>query len=250
MEEGERNRAVYGLIGKGISYSFSADYFNKRFQQEQRSARYVNFDIPDLSGLNEVLQTTNLKGCNVTIPYKTAILEHLDRIDDEASEIGAVNCLKLVDQQLIGFNTDAYGFVQSLKQQLRLTDKSALVLGSTGGAAKAIIHALRGLSIQVITVSRTNDSDFTYNTLNPDLVHTTPLIINCTPLGTHPNTNQCPDLPYEVLTDAHFLFDLVYNPAESLFLKYGRQAGSRIQNGHDMLIYQAERSWEIWNALW
>jgi len=249
MEEGEKNKAVYGLIGKGISYSFSADYFNKRFEQEQRSARYVNFDISDLSSLNEVLQTANLKGCNVTIPYKSAILEHLDDIDYEAAEIGAVNCLKLVDQQLIGYNTDAFGFTQSLKKQLQSTDRSALVLGSTGGAAKAIIHALRGLSIQVITVSRTNDSDFTYSTLDPDLVRTTPLIINCTPLGTHPKTNQCPELPYEALTGAHFLFDLVYNPAVSLFLKYGRLAGSRIQNGHDMLIYQAERSWEIWNAL-
>jgi shikimate dehydrogenase len=249
MEEGAKNQAVYGLIGRGISYSFSADYFNKRFEQEQLSARYVNFDIPDLSGLNEVLQTANLRGCNVTIPYKTAILDHLDRIDDEASEIGAVNCLKLIDQGIVGYNTDAFGFAQSLKQQLRSTDSSALVLGSTGGAAKAIIHALRGLSIQVITVSRTNDSDFTYSTLDPDLVNKTPLIINCTPLGTHPKTDQCPDLPYEVLTDAHLLFDLVYNPAESLFLKYGRQAGSRTQNGYDMLIYQAERSWEIWNTL-
>ncbi len=249
MEKGAKNTAVYGLIGKNISYSFSAKYFNDRFSKENLNAQYVNFDISDLTELRSVFKTLHLKGCNVTIPYKTSIIEHLDRLDSEASAIGAVNCLRFEENEVVGYNTDAYGFTQSLKQQLRSSDQAALVLGATGGAAKAIIHALNALSIKVITVSRSGSSDFTYETLASKLVQETPLIINCTPVGTHPNIENSPKLPYEALHPDHFLFDLVYNPSESHFLKYGKQAGSRIQNGYDMLIYQAERSWEIWNTL-
>lgn len=249
MEKGTKNKAVYGLIGRNISYSFSAKYFNDRFSKENLKAQYVNFDISDLTELQSVFKTAHLKGCNVTIPYKTAIIKHLDRLDLEATAIGAVNCLKFEEEEIVGYNTDAFGFTQSLKQQLRSSDQAALVLGASGGAAKAIIHALNALSIKVITVSRSGLSDFTYETLTSNLVKETPLIINCTPIGTHPKSENSPKLPYEVLHPNHFLFDLVYNPSESHFLKYGKQAGSRIQNGYDMLLHQAERSWEIWNTL-
>lgn len=248
MEESAKEKAIYGLIGRNISYSFSANYFNTRFENEGIAARYINFDIADLSALDEVFETKHLLGCNVTIPYKTSIIDYIDHLDDAAQQIGAVNCLKLTNNQINGYNTDAFGFTKSLQKQLRPTDQSALVLGATGGAAKAIIYALNQLSIQVVTVSRGDTSDFTFEDLDRDTVANTPIIINCTPLGTHPNIDQCPLLPYDTLGPSHYLFDLVYNPSQTLFLKRGAEAGSRTQNGLDMLIYQAEQSWQIWNT--
>ncbi len=249
MEDTAENRAIYGLIGKGISYSFSASYFNNFFEKRGWNGSYQNFDISSIEEVKRVFDTPHLKGCNVTIPYKTEVIQYLDQQDDESKEIGAVNCISFKQGKLTGHNTDAYGFTKSLKDQLKEDDRSALVLGATGGAAKAIIYALSALDIQVITVSRSGNSDFTYKSLDYKTVLNTPLIINCTPLGTYPKIEQAPPIPYEALNEYHFLFDLVYNPEVSTFLGYGKTAGARIENGYNMLVFQAQRSWEIWNSL-
>ncbi|MEK9750847.1 MAG: shikimate dehydrogenase [Flavobacteriaceae bacterium] len=249
MEDTAENRAIYGLIGKGISYSFSASYFNDFFEERGWNGHYQNFDISSIEEVKKVFDTPCLKGCNVTIPYKTEVIPYLDEQDEESKAIGAVNCISFKQGKLTGHNTDAYGFTKSLKDQLKDEDRSALVLGATGGAAKAIIFALRTLGIDAITVSRSGNSHFTYKSLDPTTVHNTTLIINCTPLGTYPKTEQAPPIPYEALNERHFLFDLVYNPEVSTFLGHGKNAGARVENGYNMLVYQAQRSWEIWNSL-
>lgn len=249
MEDTAENRAKYGLIGKGISYSFSASYFNDFFEKNGWNGHYENFDISSIEEVKRVFNTPGLKGCNVTIPYKTEVIPYLDQQDEESKAIGAVNCISFKQGKLTGHNTDAYGFTKSLKDQLKEEDHSALVLGATGGAAKAIMYALRALGIDVITVSRSTNSNLTYNSLDTKTVRDTPLIINCTPLGTYPDIEQAPPIPYEALNERHFLFDLVYNPEVSTFLKHGKNSGARVQNGYDMLVYQAQRSWEIWNSL-
>lgn len=249
MEDTAENRAIYGLIGKEISYSFSASYFNDFFDKSGWNGHYQNFDISSIEEVKKVFDTPCLKGCNVTTPYKTEVIPYLDEQDEESKVIGAVNCISFKQGKLTGHNTDAYGFTKSLKDQLKDEDRSALVLGATGGAAKAIIYALRTLGIDVITVSRSGNSRFTYKSLDPTTVHNTPLIINCTPLGTYPKTEQAPPIPYEALNERHFLFDLVYNPEVSTFLGHGKNAGARVENGYNMLVYQARRSWEIWNSL-
>lgn len=249
MEDTAENRAIYGLIGKGISYSFSASYFNDFFEESGWNGHYQNFDISSIEEVKRVFDTPRLKGCNVTIPYKTEVIPYLDQQDEESKAIGAVNCISFKQGKLTGHNTDAYGFAKSLKDQLKDEDRSALVLGATGGAAKAIIYALHALGIEVITVSRSGNSHFTYKSLDSTTVHNTTLIINCTPLGTYPKTEQAPPIPYEALNERHFLFDLVYNPEVSTFLGHGKNAGARVQNGYNMLVYQAQRSWEIWNSL-
>ncbi|MGA0384804.1 MAG: shikimate dehydrogenase family protein [Flavobacteriaceae bacterium] len=249
MEDTAENRTIYGLIGRGISYSFSSSYFNNFFEKNGLNGHYQNFDISTIEEVKKVFDTPQLKGCNVTIPYKTEVIPYLDQQDEESKAIGAVNCISFKQGRLTGHNTDAYGFTKSLKDQLKKGDHVALVLGATGGAAKAIIYALNALNIKVITVSRGGNSDFTYESLDHVTVRHTPLIINCTPLGTYPKIDQAPPIPYEVLNASHFLFDLVYNPEVSTFLRRGKNAGARIENGYNMLVYQAQRSWEIWNSL-
>lgn len=249
MEDTAGNRTIYGLIGRGISYSFSASYFNNFFEKNRLNGNYQNFDIASIEEVKKVFDTPNLRGCNVTIPYKTEVIPYLDQQDEESKAIGAVNCISLKQGMLTGHNTDAFGFTKSLKDQLKQEDRSALVLGATGGAAKAIIYALNELDIKVLTVSRSENSDFTYNSLDHATVRHAPLIINCTPLGTYPKIEQAPPIPYEALNENHFLFDLVYNPEVSTFLRHGKNAGARIENGYNMLVYQAQRSWEIWNSL-
>ncbi len=241
----------YGLLGKNISYSFSKGHFTEKFNAESLNAIYENFDIPSIAEFSEVLKEKNLKGLNVTIPYKLDVIPFMDTLDASAKNIGAVNVIKLQENgKLIGYNSDYFGFKNSLEPLLKPSTKKALILG-TGGASKAVAYALKTLNIAYTFVSRTPDTDqnrIAYGDLNKELLASHHLIINCSPLGTHPNVDQCPDIPYEYLTENHILYDLIYNPAETLFLKKGVERGSTTCNGLQMLILQAEKSWEIWKA--
>ncbi len=238
----------FGLIGQAISYSFSEKYFAKKFEKSAiKNCNYSNFDINSIAELKNIIQKYKPKGLNVTIPYKQEIIPFLDEINKKALEIGAVNTVKISENgKLKGYNTDEYGFRNSLKPLLKSHHTKALILG-TGGASKAIAYSLSKLDIDFIFVSRNKSKNIvTYSELD-DLIQNHYLIINCTPLGTHPNVSSCPEIPYELLTEKHLLYDLVYNPDVSLFLQKGKNQGASIKNGYEMLVLQAEKSWEIWN---
>lgn len=246
----KRNKIRFGLIGKNISYSFSRGYFTKKFSEmglENHS--YENFDLEHIDKFKGLLdQNSNIKGFNVTIPYKEQIMPYLSKIDPEAQAIGAVNTIKIVGQQTIGFNTDAHGFQKSIEPHLREHHKNALILG-TGGASKAVAFVLAQLGIPHTFVSRNpKDQQLNYTDLNKEVLQGHTVIVNCTPLGTHPNINDKPDLPYHYITDQHLLFDLIYNPEKTAFLLAGELQGGKISNGSHMLQYQAEKSWQIWNS--
>lgn len=239
-----------GLLGKNISYSFSAAYFKKKFEIEQiDNVSYENFDIEDISLFPDLIKnTTGLKGLNVTIPYKEAVIPFLNKLSKKAKEIGAVNTIRVTkNNKLVGYNTDCYGFKNSIKPFLRPHHKNALILG-TGGASKAIAYSLKKLNIHYNYVSRNikNGVDFTYNTLTKDTIKEHQIIINCTPLGTFPDIDMCPDIPYKAITKDHILFDLIYNPEETKFLKLGNQQQATTINGLNMLKLQAEKAWSIW----
>lgn len=239
----------FGLLGRNIDYSFSRGYFNKKFKDLGISDIYENFDIPDISEFPEVLQKNpKLKGLNVTIPYKEEIIPFLDEIDAVAQKIGAVNTIKIEESgKLIGFNTDYFGFKIGLEDFLPLKQKTALILG-TGGASKAIAYTLVELNFHYRFVSRIpSETSVSYSDLDKEIIQNHLLIINCTPLGTFPNIASFPDIPYHYLTSEHLLFDLIYNPDETTFLKKGRAAGAKISNGLKMLEMQAEKSWTLWN---
>lgn len=240
----------YGLIGNNIDYSFSKTFFNSKFKKEERTDSYENFDIPDLSQFSEVLlKNPKLKGLNVTIPYKESIIKYIDIIDSNARKIGAINTIKITDNgKLIGYNTDYIGFKESLKNLLPLSKKNALVLG-TGGASKAIVYVLKFLNYKVTQVSRVKKEGITtYTELNKELIIEHQLIINCTPLGTFPNVDEYPNIPYQYITKNHLIFDLIYNPLETMFMKLSKEQGARVSNGLKMLEYQAEEAWSIWKA--
>lgn len=243
-------KKLYGLIGRNISHSFSAQYFNTKFEKEKISnAEYINFDIETISSFSDLLETNqNIKGLNVTIPYKQAIIPYLDSLSKKAIKIGAVNTIKISKKgKLKGYNTDWYGFSKAIKPMLKPNHKNALILG-TGGASKAIEFSLNKLGIPYILVSRTpQENVLTYKQLTREILEKHTLIINTTPLGTFPNTEYCPDIPYEFLTPNHIAFDLIYNPETTTFLKLASQKGAQIQNGHTMLKLQAEKAWKIWN---
>ena len=246
-----KTKFIYGLIGKEIDYSFSRNYFNQKFKNEGLvNNLYKNFDCENLAQAIETLKQKNLKGLNVTIPYKEKIIPYLDNISKEAKDIMAVNTISFNNQgKLIGHNTDCYGFQKSLFENINKKIKNALILG-TGGASKAIIHVLKKNSIKYKTVSRKRKKgDFIYVELDRDILNNFELIINTTPLGTYPNTEKCPDINFEHITKNHILFDLIYNPIKTRFLKNGKIKGAKIVNGYDMLIYQAEKSWSIWNEI-
>tara|TARA_Y100000768_G_C23965747_1_gene677755 strand:+ start:941 stop:1690 length:750 start_codon:yes stop_codon:yes gene_type:complete len=246
-----KNKFIYGLIGKEIDYSFSRKYFNQKFKNEGLiNNSYENFDCNNLSQAIKVLKRKNLKGLNVTIPYKEKIIPYLDTISKEAKDIMAVNTISFNNQgKLIGHNTDCYGFQKSLFENINKKTKNALILG-TGGASKAIRHVLKENSIKYQTVSRKrNKGDFIYTELDRDIMSNFELIINTTPLGTYPNTEKCPDINFDHITKDHILFDLIYNPIKTTFLNNGKIKGAKIANGYDMLIYQAEKSWSIWNEI-
>ena len=240
----------YGLIGNNIDYSFSKTFFNSKFKKEESNDSYENFDISDLSQLSEVLlKNPKLKGLNVTIPYKESIIKYLDRIDSNAQKIGAINTIKITaERKLIGYNTDYIGFKESLNNLLPISKKKALVLG-TGGASKAIVYALKSLNYKVTQVSRVKKEGITtYAELNKEVMIQHQLIINCTPLGTFPNIDQYPSIPYQYVTKNHLMFDLTYNPLETMFIKLSKEQGARISNGLKMLEFQAEEAWSIWKA--
>ena len=238
----------FGLIGKDISYSFSKAYFTQKFKDLQLSEyTYRNFDIPRIEDFVEVIRsTTHLKGLNVTIPYKEQVIPYLDELDPDAKAIGAVNTIKIENDQLIGYNTDAYGFENTIKPHLKPHHSSALILG-TGGASKAIQFIFEKLGIVWTAVSRQPTKDqLGYQQVNASALQSHTVLVNCTPLGTHPNITQKPNIEYEALGENHLLFDLIYNPEKTAFLQHGKQQGATIVNGHRMLQLQADRAWDIW----
>lgn len=241
--------AVYGLIGKHIGGSFSREFFAGKFAAEGVDAEYRNFELDHIGELTRMrAENPGLRGFNVTSPYKERVIAYLDAVDPSAARIGAVNCVRVgTDGRLTGYNTDAPGFRDSLLTFIGTLRPRALVLG-TGGAASAVVHALGEIGIEYSTVSRTaGKGPLTYNDLSPDIIRHHLLIINATPLGMGPLTDLAPAIPYEALGGEHMLFDLIYNPPETLFLARGRERGARTCNGYDMLVNQAEASWEIWN---
>ena len=238
----------FGLIGKNIDYSFSKKYFSEKFKKENLDCTYSNFDIENISLIESILQKNGISGYNVTIPYKQEIIKFLDEIDEVAKAIGAVNTIKKIDNKNIGFNTDCIGFEKSLIPLIEnKKPDSALILGA-GGASKAVKYVLKKLKINYSTVSRKEGkSEFIYENLNDVIINRFKMIINCSPVGTFPNINKCPNIPYKHLTKEHILYDLVYNPIESLFLRRGRELGCKTKNGLEMLEIQANESWRIWN---
>jgi shikimate dehydrogenase len=242
---------LYGLIGFPLTHSFSKKYFTEKFQKENiADSKYELFEIKDVSQILEVVKTNrDLKGLNVTIPHKENVIQFLDEIDSAAKEIGAVNVIKINTGKLKGYNSDYYGFRQSLINFIGETKNiKALILG-TGGAAKAVKAALQDLNISYRFVSRKKEkNNLSYDELNENILSEYKLIINTSPLGMYPNTDIFPDIPYQYLTSEHFLFDLVYNPEETTFMEKGAEKGARTQNGLEMLHLQAEKAWEIWNS--
>lgn len=236
----------FGLIGYPLVHSFSARYFNEKFRHEGIDAEYSLLEIASVEELKKY--TGSLAGFNVTIPYKKAVIPYLTQISDEALAVGAVNCIKVEsDGRLHGYNTDVEGIRATLAQCGDLSDTKALVLGS-GGAAAAVKFVLKESCADYLTVSRSNDrGNITYSDLTPNLIRGCRLIINTTPLGMYPETDDMPDIPYKALTEEHVLFDLIYNPEQTRFLKEGAKMGARIFNGREMFVRQAEASWRIWN---
>lgn len=240
----------FGLLGKNISYSFSKNYFQEKFRKLRIEASYINFDLQDISDITTVLQDNpELKGLNVTIPYKEQVIPFLDELDETAEEIGAVNTIRfLPNGKLKGFNTDFYGFRESLVPFLKAEHEKALILG-TGGASKAVYYALETLDIQPVLVSRTpQEGQLTYNRLTKEIIEEHTVIINCTPLGTYPNTGDAPEIPFQFLRKEHLVFDLIYNPTVTKLMELAASEGAIVSNGLKMLELQAEKAWEIWNT--
>ena len=243
----------YGLIGYPLGHSFSIGYFNEKFENEGIDARYINFEIPTIEHLREVLDSTpDLKGLNVTIPYKEKVIEYLDSVSPEARAIGAVNVIKVTHKGkktlLKGFNSDVIGFTQSIEPMLEKCHKKALILG-TGGASKAIDYGLRSLGLETVFVSRyERPGTVQYDKLKPEDVKEYNVIVNCTPLGMYPKTEEYPLLPYEAMDSNNLLYDLIYNPDETMFMKMGKKYGATVKNGLEMLLLQAFASWEFWNG--
>ncbi len=241
----------YGLIGYPLKHSFSVSYFNEKFRSEGIDAEYVNFEIPDIKDFPEVIsRNPGLYGLNVTIPYKQQVIPYLNELDDDAAAIGAVNVIQITRQKgkvrLKGFNTDIIGFKQSIEPLLRPFHRKALILG-TGGSSKAIYHGLKQLGIEGTYVSRTpREGRLTYQDLTPEIIDTHQVIVNCTPVGMYPKVDFAPEIPYDLLTPDHLLYDLLYNPNVTLFMKKGAARGAITKNGLEMLLLQAFAGWEIW----
>ena len=244
---------LYGLIGYPLGHSFSASYFADKFSREGIDAEYRNFPLEDISSFEELVeQEPGLQGLNVTVPYKQKIIPFLQSLSDSAEEVGAVNTVSFFRKggalALKGDNTDVIGFRRSLEENLDSHHRAALVLGS-GGSSKAVCKVLEKIGLEYTLVSRKRGEDrITYSDLDEEKIQRYPVIINTTPLGMYPQIDSYPDIPYEHLNSKHLLFDLVYNPALTRFLEKGKKQGSLYVNGYDMLVYQAEASWEIWNA--
>ena len=241
----------FGLIGYPLSHSFSKGYFADKFQQHQvTDAQYDNYPIPSIDAFEKLWEKdAALNGLNVTIPYKKEVIPFLQHPSTVVQSIGACNCIRKFNEELYGYNTDVIGFEKSLLPFLKSHHTHALILG-TGGAAVAVEWVMKKLNIQYQFVSRSNGNNcIGYDALNKGMLATYTLIINTSPVGMYPNVNESPDLPYEAITNKHHLFDLIYNPNETLFLKKGKANGASIQNGLEMLHIQAEESWKIWNSV-
>ena len=243
----------YGLIGYPLGHSFSISYFNQMFQDEGIDAVYENFEIPTIDALPEVLDSNpNLRGLNVTIPYKEKVLPFLDSVSPEARAIGAVNVIRVTHEgnkvKLKGYNSDVIGFTQSIESMLdKKWHKKALILG-TGGASKAIDYGLRNLGLETVFVSRyERPGTIQYSTITPEVIQEYNVVVNCTPMGMYPKTEVCPLLPYEAMDQHTILYDLIYNPDETKFMKLGKKYGAQTKNGLEMLLLQAFASWEFWH---
>ena len=248
MENTEKSR--FGLVGKNISYSFSKGYFTQKFKElELDHHSYENFDLVAIEDFQELIQLNkNLKGLNVTIPYKEVVIPYLDKLNPKAEKIGAVNTIKFTKKGLKGFNTDIYGFKKSIKPFLKKRHKTALILG-TGGASKAVAFVFSELGIKYKYVSRNpKKKQLGYTDLNDEVLKKYTVLINCTPQGTFPNIEDKPAIPYQFITKKHLLFDLIYNPEKTAFLQEGEKQGAAICNGLRMLELQAEKAWAIWNS--
>jgi shikimate dehydrogenase len=241
----------FGLIGYPLGHSFSKNFFNEKFHSENIDAEYVNFEIPTIKDLTKVLLLNpDLVGMNVTIPYKEQVIPYLDELAPDAKEIGAVNVIKLVRQKnktkLVGYNSDIIGFMQSIEPLLEPQHKKALILG-TGGASKAVFTGLKKLGLEAKFVSRTPKKDMlTYEDLTPEIMEEYKVIVNCTPVGMYPKADEYPNIPYEYITPNHLLYDLLYNPNTTLFMKKGADKGAVTKNGLEMLLLQAYAAWDIW----
>lgn len=240
---------LFGLIGHPLSHSFSKSFFTEKFKKEKiADCRYENFDLEKIEHFKSLSEKhKDLCGLNVTIPYKTAIIPYMKQLDAVAAETKAVNTVLFKNGITIGFNTDVIGFRETIKDYLSYNNPRALILG-TGGSAKAVAYVLKQAGVTFQMVSRKTDAHtLTYSHLTKEIIESHTLIINCTPLGRHPEIDQAPPIPYNYLTDKHFLYDLNYNPSETVFMKEGLKRGVNVKNGMEMLIKQAEASWHIWN---
>ncbi|MEK6495049.1 shikimate dehydrogenase [Myroides odoratimimus] len=240
----------YGLIGKNIDYSFSRTYFAEKFEKlKDKKSIYINFDLQNINEFSKILENhKDIKGLNVTIPYKQSIIPYLDSLSKKAKAIGAINTIQINKKgQLKGYNTDWYGFYHSLKPMLKFHHKRALILG-TGGASKAIEYALKKLGIKYTFVSRTKeDYNLTYSELTEEIMNHYTIIINTTPVGTFPNIDQMPEVPVHLLSKRHIVYDLIYNPEETTLMKEAKVYGAKVKNGYEMLVLQAEKAYKIWN---
>lgn len=244
----EKSKNIYGLIGKKLKHSFSSEYFANKFEKEGiKDAEYHNFPLAEISDIKELLQNNpNIKGLNVTIPYKQQVVAFVDELSEDAKRVGAVNTIAFKDGKLIGHNTDVIGFEQSLKPLLKSKHKKAVIFG-IGGAAKAVAFVMKKLQIPTRVISRDRTKQ-TYKDVNKAFLRERQILINTTPLGTFPNVDECVDIYYHGITAYHIAYDLVYNPEETLFLQKAKKQGAVTKNGREMLELQAEASWKIWNA--
>ena len=247
MEEKLYNKQ-FGLVGKGIGYSFSKTYFQKKFIENKSftNYNYKNFDIENISEIEEIFEIKNLAGLNITIPYKEKVIPYLNELTATAQQIGAVNTVVFKNKKALGDNTDIVGFENALKLFIGTSSKKALVLG-TGGASKAVKFVLKKNKIDLITVSRNpKKNEMNYDDINQKMINNYPLIINCTPLGTKPKIEEAPNIPYNYIGPENYLFDLIYNPIQTKFMRIGLEKGAKVCNGYHMLIQQAEASWKLW----
>ena len=243
----------YGLIGYPLGHSFSKNYFNEKFENEGISAKYINFEIPNIQNLPEVIESNpELQGFNVTIPYKEKVISYLDSVSPEARAIGAVNVVKVTHKGnkvvLKGYNSDVIGFTRSIEPMLEPCHKKALILG-TGGASKAINYGLKSLGLETLFVSRfERENTIQYEKITPEVIKEYNVIVNCTPVGMYPHADECPLLPYEAMDTHTLLYDLIYNPDQTLFMRKGAEHGATVKNGLEMLLLQAFASWEFWKG--
>jgi shikimate dehydrogenase len=243
----------YGLIGYPLGHSFSKNYFNEKFENEGISAKYINFEIPNIQNLPEVIESNpELQGFNVTIPYKEKVISYLDSVSPEARAIGAVNVVKVTHKGnkvvLKGYNSDVIGFTRSIEPMLEPCHKKALILG-TGGASKAINYGLKSLGLETLFVSRfERENTIQYEKITPEIIKEYNVIVNCTPVGMYPHADECPLLPYEAMDTHTLLYDLIYNPDQTLFMRKGAEHGATVKNGLEMLLLQAFASWEFWKG--